>query len=337
MPPAVLVELLRRHDLGAVLAAIPEGYRTTFARDDNLRPFLEGSCWSKEAVEGLFRFRDFLNFLHTFAFTRFLFHSADDLRLLIRGVLDGLGRQRIVYAEISISSPEYVDRGLPLAEIVACLEEATAHPAVRVQWIVDLVRDFGPEHALRHLRELLALRSPAVVGITLGGSEDCYPQGAFGEVFALAREHGLRRSVHAGEALGPESVWSALKSLAPERIGHGVRAIEDPHLVEYLASHQIPLEVCPTSNIFTRAYPSYDAHPAKRLFDAGLRLTINSDDPAFFHTTLAEEYAHLAALGFTMEEIGELLRNGFRCAFLPQNVIAGYLAAFNREWTAPPA
>ncbi len=203
-----------------------------------------------------------------------------------------------------------------------------------MQWIVDLIRDSGPEWALGHLREILARKSPAVMGITLGGSEDCYPQEAFAEVFALAREHGLRRSVHAGEALGPESVWSALKALAPERIGHGVRAIEDPRLVAHLAEAQIPLEVCPTSNIFTRAYASYAEHPVKKLFDAGVPITINSDDPTFFRTTLTEEYAHVAARGFTRDQIGEVLRNGFRYAFLGSEEIAERLASFEQAWNA---
>ncbi len=254
--------------------------------------------------------------------------------MLIAGVLEDLAEQHVTYVELTISTREYIQRGIPLSELLECLEEATGHPRVRVRWIADLIRDSGPEWALGHLREILALNSPAVIGITLGGSEDCYPQEAFAEVFALAREHGLRRSVHAGEALGPESVWSALKALAPERIGHGVRAIEDPRLVAHLAEAQIPLEVCPTSNIFTRAYPSYDAHPVKQLFDAGVPITINSDDPTFFHTTLAEEYGHLEALGFTRTEMGHLLRNGFRYAFLGAKETAGHLGAFERAWEA---
>ena len=201
-----------------------------------------------------------------------------------------------------------------------------------MQWIVDLVRDFGPESALAQLRELIGLASPAVMGITLGGSEDCFPAGEFREVYALAREHGLRLSVHAGEALGPESVWEALESLRPERIGHGVRAVEDPALVAHLAAERIPLEVCPTSNIFTGAYPSLEAHPVRALFEAGIPITINSDDPTFFHTTLADEYACLPALGFSDRDLLKLLRNGFRYAFLPQDQINGYLRKLDGEW-----
>jgi len=333
IPMPVLTELLNRHDLEAALASAPERVQAAFASYDNLRPFLTSRRrWSAEEVAELLQYRDLANFLYTFHFTSFAFHSADDLRLLIRGVLDDLARQRIVYAEICISAIEYVTRGIALPEVVACLEEAIQHPIVHVQWIVDLVRDAGPDSALAQLRELIALDSPAVMGITLGGGEGSFPAGRFREVYALARERGLRLSVHAGEALGAESVWEALEALCPERIGHGVRAIEDPVLVAHLAARQIPLEVCPTSNIFTGVYPSLGVHPVRALFEAGIPITISSDDPTFFHTTLADEYAHLLALGFTDTDVLELVRNGFRYAFLPEAEITRYLRELEREW-----
>jgi adenosine deaminase len=333
MPLPVLTELLNRHDLQSTLANAPDSKRAAFASYDNIRPFLvPRRRWSADEAKCLFRYRDFVNFLYTFNFTGLLFHTADDIRLLVHGVLGELARQRVVYAEICISAIEYVARGIPLQEIVICLEEASEHPRTRVQWVVDLVRDFGPESALAQLRELISLSSPAVIGITLGGSEDCLPAGEFREVYALAREHGLRLSVHAGEALGPKSVWEALETLRPERIGHGVRAIEDPALVAHLAARQIPLEVCPTSNIVTGAYPSLEAHPVRALFEAGVPITINSDDPTFFHTTLADEYACLPVLGFSDRDVLELLRNGFRYAFLPKRQISQYLSGLDREW-----
>lgn len=333
MPLPVLAELLNRHDLQSALAGAPEQKLAAFASYDNIRPFLvPRQRWSADEARYLFRYRDFVNFLYTFNFTGFLFHTADDLRLLIQGVLNELARQRVVYAEICISAIEYVARGIPLRDVVACLEEAAEHPGTRVQWIVDLVRDFGPDSALAQLRDLIALHSQAVIGITLGGSEDCFPASDFREVYAVAREHGLRLSVHAGEALGPKSVWEALETLCPERIGHGVRAVEDPALVAHLAARQIPLEVCPTSNIFTGVYPSIGAHPVRALFEAGVPITINSDDPTFFNTTLADEYACLPTLGFTDRDVLELLRNGFRYAFLPKQRISQYLSELDREW-----
>lgn len=330
VPPAVLVELLNRHGVENALRGVSDRHLALFESCLNLRPFLTARRWSEEEVSQLFHYESFDNFLLTFFFTGLFIRTLDDLRLLVRGMLDAFARQQVVYAEISVSAIEYVTRGLPLSQIVECLEEATQHPSVRVQWIVDLVRDFGPECALAQVQELIALRSPAVIGITLGGSEHRYPPGQFREAYAAAREHGLRLSAHAGEAAGPESVWEALRVLGAERIGHGVRAAEDPHLVAYLAEHRIPLEICPTSNLFTGVCSCYEAHPAKRLFDAGVPITINSDDPTFFRTTLADEYAHLQAMGFAVSEVWSLLRHGFRYSFLPEAERTTHLAAFDR-------
>ena len=319
IPLAVLVELANRHGIENALRGISDRDLALLSGHANLRPFLTAHPWSEEEVSQLFRYESFDNFLLTFFFTGLFIRTTDDLRLLIRGVLNEFARQRVVYSEISISAIEYVTRGLPLSQITECLEEAAEHPRVRVQWIVDLVRDYGPECALAQVKELIALRSPAVIGITIGGSEHHYPPAQFREAYALARDRGLRVSVHAGEAAGPESVWDAVRVIGAERIGHGVRAVEDPALVDHLAEHQIPLEVCPTSNLFTGVYPSYQSHPAKALSDAGVPITINSDDPTFFRTTLADEYACLAQMGFSADEVVELLRNGFRYSFLPES------------------
>ncbi len=331
IPPAVLVELLNRHGVENALRGLDDRYLALFESCANLCPFLVPRRWSEEEVTQLFQYESFDNFLLTFFFTGLFIRTPEDLRLLIRGVLDEFARQRVVYAEISASAIEYVNRGLPLPQIVECLEEATEHPRVRVQWIVDLVRDYGPECALVQVKELIALRSPAVIGITIGGSEHHYPPAQFREAYALARDHGLRLSVHAGEAAGAESVWDALRVLGAERIGHGVRAVEDPSLVAYLAERQIPLEVCPTSNLFTGVCPSYDVHPAKALFDAGVPVTINSDDPTFFGTTLADEYACLDRAGFGALEVMELLQNGFRHSFLPESERLPCLTELGRQ------
>ena len=335
IPPAVLVELLNRHGVEEALRGISDRHLALLQSCANVRPFLTARRWSEEEVSQLFRYESFDNFLLTFFFTGLFVRTAADLRLLIGGVLDEFARQRVVYAEISVSAIEYVNRGLPLPQIVECLEEATEHPRVRVQWIVDLVRDYGPKCALAQVKELIARRSPAVIGITIGGSEHHYPPAQFREAYVLARDHGLRLSVHAGEAAGPESVWDALRVLGAERIGHGVCAVEDPALVTYLAEHHIPLEVCPTSNLFTGVCASYDAHPAKALFDAGVPITVNSDDPTFFRTTLAEEYACLPRMGFTAAEAVQTIRNGFAHAFLSEAERAAYLAEFDREARDP--
>ena len=223
---------------------------------------------------------------------------------------------------------------ISLADMKPVLEEAADSSEIRVQWIADLVRDTGSEAALALLKDIIELRCESIVGITLGGSEHSFPPAQFSEVYSTAREHGLRLTVHAGEALGPESVWDALSILGTERVGHGVRAIEDSSLVSYLAEKSIPLEVCPTSNLQTGIYSSYDAHPVKELYEAGVSISISSDDPTFFGTTLTDELIHVHTAGVPKEGVFDMIRNGFTHSFLPGDQIGKYVDDLERAWAA---
>jgi adenosine deaminase len=154
----------------------------------------------------------------------------------------------------------------------------------------DLVRDTGPERAANTLAAIVEVATEADIrGITIGGSEQLYPPDLFVDAYSRARDAGLRLTAHAGEAAGPESVTAALDVLGVERVGHGVRSVEDPDLVERLVTEQTPLEVCPTSNIRTGVVSGWDQHPVGTLLDAGANVTISSDDPTFFHTSVADE------------------------------------------------
>jgi adenosine deaminase len=342
VPPEVFADLFNKYGPEAAIGSAPDSVKDTFRRCPNIRPFLSRRRCSPEHVSNLFRYQSFEHFLFTYFFTGFFIRSPDDLQHLIAGVLESLRAQNIVYAEITVSAIEYVRHGLPLARTVGCLDQGAAHPRLRLQWIIDLVRDSGPDAALAQLEEIIHLRCPSIIGITLGGSEHRFPPGRFSRVYALARDHGLRLSIHAGEAAGPDSVREALDTLQVERIGHGVRAVEDESLVRRLAADGIPLEVCPTSNIATGIYSSLAAHPIKALFDAGVPVTVNSDDPTFFNTTLADEYASILPLGFTSDDVLQLLRNAFTYSFLPRDAAARYLAHLDSEWQAltsrhPPA
>jgi adenosine deaminase len=333
MPGDYFERLLQKYSALDVLDRAPAKHADLFRRCGHLRPFFAASAVPSGLAANLFRYRTFEEFLLSFLFTSYFFREIDDLRGLIAAVRHGLERQHIVYAEITVSVGEYVNQGIPLPEILTALDEAAKSPGVRVQWIVDLVRNFGPEATLRLLREIVALKPASVAGITLGGAEHLYPPALFAELYRLARDHGLRLSVHAGEALGPESVWDAIRTLGVERIGHGVRSIEDRKLVEHLAGQQIPLEVCPTSNLRTGVYPSYEAHPVRLLYEAGVPISINTDDPTFFGTTLASEFRHLQDAGFADEDLLELVRNGFRHAFLSPADKRGYLEQVERHWS----
>ena len=195
---------------------------------------------------------------------------------------------------------------------------------VRVNLVADLVRDFGPERGLRWLREIDEVRHLGVVGIGIGGSEHAFPPEPYAAVYREARERGFRTSAHAGEGSGPESVWGAVRALEVDRIGHGTRAVEDPELVALLVERRIPIEACPISNVRTGVVPAVSAHPIRALFDAGAVVTVNTDDPKMFNTSLEDEYAALAEhLGFTWEEILTLNANAVSAAWCGASYLAG--------------
>jgi adenosine deaminase len=335
MPGGYFEQLLQRHPAPEILDRAPSRHVELFRRCRHLRPFFEIPSQARAA--DLFGYRSFEEFLISFLFTSYFFRDVADLQGLIQAVRGELLAQNIIYAEITISVAEYRNQGLPLPEILAALDEAADTPPLKIRWIVDLVRDFGADAALKLLREIVALRPASVAGITLGGSEHRFPPGLFTNVYRLARDHGLRLTVHAGEAVGPESVWEAMNMLGVERIGHGVRAIEDGKLVAHLAERQVPLEISPTSNLRTGIYPSYEAHPVRALHQAGIAININSDDPSFFGTTLVKEYEHLLENGLSEEDVLTFIRNGFRHAFLPAEEKQTYLEAVEREWKAQRA
>ncbi len=267
-------------------------------------------------LDGLFRYSDFEQFLAAYLFTGYLVRGLGDFRDLISSVREHLRVQGIVYCELTVSIPEYLRQGILLGEILDALaEDPSGQPVVR--WIVDPVRTLGPVAATKLLERIAKRRPSTMVGMTLGGAEHLAPPEKFGTVYEVAREAGFRTTVHAGEALGAESVWHAVRTLRVERIGHGVRAAEDPRLVRHLAERGIPLEICPTSNVCTGVYPSLSEHPVRELFEAGVPMTINTDDPTFFGVSLAEELGGLSALGFSWEEIGALASGAFRFAFDP--------------------
>ena len=332
MPVEVFTALLNKYVAENVLDTIPSEERSDYGGHDNILPFLSPRHWSAQEVLSLFCYNDFDHFLSTWLFTGHFIRDAGDFRQLVTAVIENLRVQNVVYAEITIAPPEYLHRGITLEDIVGCLEEGAAIPGIRVQWIIDLVRNNGVPHGVDLLKRVIQLRTPSIVGITLGGAEHLFPPAQFAPVYDLARDHGLRLTVHAGEASGPESVWDALRVLGAERIGHGVRAIEDESLISYIVEQDIGLEVCPTSNVRTGIYPSLEAHPVKALYEAGVPVTINSDDPTFFGTTMAEEYARANALGVPEDGILRMIENGFKYAFLPKGEVKKYLDDVDREW-----
>jgi aminodeoxyfutalosine deaminase len=268
-----------------------------------------------------YRFRDFGHFIDAYILITSCLQNADDYRLIAYEFGSECARQNIRYAEVTFTIlTNVLMTGLPWQEILTGLnagrEQSFREHGVRWQWVFDIVRNV-PETQARVLEIALAARSMGVIALGLGGSEDGYPPGLFTATFERATREQLHRVPHAGEISGPQSVWDAIKLLHAERIGHGVRSSEDPVLIDYLMSKSIPLEVCPTSNICLNVYPDYAHHPLRKLWDAGVLLTVNSDDPPMFGTDLNNEYQVLVEqFNFTHPELEKVSLNAIQASFL---------------------
>ena len=250
---------------------------------------------TRERLTQWFRYKDFAHFIEIWTWMNGYIRTYDDFEFAARSVARDLAQQNIVYAEVFFSPSDFDGHGLSPQGIATAIRRGLDDvPDVDVALIVDLVRDRGPDNAARVLSAVSEVATDArIIGVGIGGFEAAHPPEQFADVYRDARDIGLRLTAHAGEGSGPESVWGAIRSLGVERIGHGIRSVEDPALVEYLVEHQIPLEVCPTSNLRTGIVEDWDQHPVVSLIEAGAVVTINTDDPAMFHTTLAGEFVTL--------------------------------------------
>jgi adenosine deaminase/aminodeoxyfutalosine deaminase len=270
---------------------------------------------SVEEFRTLYCYSSFDTFLKAFGEISKRLRTPADYALITRRLLDRLAAQNIQYAEIIVAAGVALWKGQEFGPIYDAIREAARGSSVEVHWILDAVRQFGPDH-VRAVAELAAERVlDGVIAFGIGGSEERGPAAWFGETFAFARRAGLHLTAHAGESMGPESVWAALE-LGAERIGHGIAAAEDPSLMRELRERDIPLEICITSNLVTGVVKRLEDHPVRRLFDAGVPLTLNTDDPAMFGCTLAGEYALAArCFGFSEAELRGIAQNGFHYRF----------------------
>lgn len=253
---------------------------------------------SLDELTARFEYRDFAHFIETWQWMLPFIRTTEDWTHVAQAVASSLAEQHIVYAEASISPTDFRQHGLAVAEIATAVRRGLDQVAdTHVNLLVDLVRDTGPEWCARTLEQVIEVAPEAgIVGITIGGSEHAHPPGAYADVYRRAGAAGLGRTVHAGEAAGAENVWTALDELGVDRIGHGVRAVEDSALVDRLVSSQVPLEVCPTSNLRTGVVHTWASHPVVELVERGAYVTINSDDPTYFGCTLAGELRQVAAV-----------------------------------------
>ncbi|RKN39396.1 adenosine deaminase [Micromonospora endolithica] len=291
------------------------------------------------ALADYFVFRDFAHFIELYLSVVDLIRDPEDVWILTHEVARELARQQVRYAELTVTPYSHVRRGIPAPAFCEAIEDARKRAAadfgIELRWCFDIPGEAGLPAAEETLRICLEERPDGLVSFGLGGPEIGVPRPQFAPYFARARAAGLRSVPHAGETTGPQTVWDALRDLGAERIGHGISAAQDPELLTHLAEHRIALEVCPTSNVRTRAVASIEEHPLKRLVDAGVRVTINSDDPPMFGTTLDEEYAVAARLlGVGPEGLAALAREAVSASFLDEGgkrriseEIDAYLAA----------
>lgn len=280
----------------------------------------QGKQLSLAEAESLYEYKNFVGFLMAFKLLTEDLQTPEDYELITYRLMEQLKAENVLHAEVYVSVGVCLWRKLEFAAIFEGLERGRARGErdfqISLLWIFDAVRQFGPG-AAQDVFELAAkYRNRSVVGIGIGGDEQKAPPELFREQYAYAADQALRLTAHAGESAGPESIWGAL-NLGAERIGHGLTAYTDPELIDELAQRQIPLEICLTSNLRTGCCGRISDHPLRRYFDQGLMITLNSDDPAMFATTLNQEY-ELAQMqfGFTDEHLRELARNSFEASFL---------------------
>ena len=297
---------------------------------------------TEEGLRNWYQFRDFHHFIEVYVQITRCLRTVEDFELIVYEFGADMARQNIRYAEVTFSPSTHlwingVDQDVWFTGLSEGRRRVKETFGGEINWVFDVVRNDDPVEGRFDYTTAVAIegKNDGVVALGLGGMEEGYPPGPFKPWFDRARAAGLHSVPHAGEHVGPESIWSAITELGAERIGHGVRAIEDPNLVSYLAEHRIPLEVSPTSNISLGIYPDVVSHPLKRLHDAGVAVIVNSDDPPLFNTTLTDELGLLAdPCGFSTDTVDEILLNGVRFSFLPEESKRGLETIFREELRA---
>lgn len=294
-----------------------------------------------DEVAARYRYEDFRGFLEAFKWVTSLLREPDDYALIAGRLAENLRGQNAAYAEITLSVGVMLKRRQDVAANFAALRaaaERAAAGALRLQWVFDATRQFGAEKAMEVARCAADQRGAGVVAFGLGGDELAVAAAEFRPVYDFARSRGLRALVHAGEIGGADEVRRAVEVLGAERIGHGIAAARDPKVIELLEQRTIPLEICPTSNLRTGALgrvtgnplSALAEHPVADLFFAGVPVTLSTDDPAMFETSLVREYEASASAGLGVADLIRVNEQGFKSAFLPEAEREALLARFHR-------
>lgn len=282
-----------------------------------------GVEFSDDEMTKLFDYSDLNGFIIAFLKVQDLFTSVDDFDLIFEDFKNYLLRNGIVYTEAFFAPSAFIKKGFKYDEMTKNFErnikKIKDETGIVIKLLGDVSRTFGLENAESNYRMFKDNLFDGFIGIGLGGAESKGPTKDFGPVFARAHADGFHAVAHAGEDCGPESIWDAIRICHAERIGHGITASQDESLMEYLAEKKVPLEVCPTSNVFTKKYvKSMKEHPVRKFYDKKIPVTIATDDPLFFGVELLDEYWNLfSELDFKMEDLKKIILSGFDCSFLP--------------------
>jgi aminodeoxyfutalosine deaminase len=297
----------------------------------------------REALYTFYEFTDFAHFIDVYVKVTRLVTTAADITALVDGLATDLARNGVRYAEVTVTPVAHLLMGIGPDELAEALTAgrvlARDRHGVELAWVFDIAGSLGYQHGIATAEWVLAHRPAGTVAFGLGGNEVGVPRARYRDPFLMARDGGLHLVPHAGETTGPETIWSALRDLHAERIGHGTSAVADPELLAHLAGEGIAVEVCPSSNIRTRAVRSLAEHPLPRLLDAGVQVALATDDPGMFHTDLNSEYllCH-ERFGFGRSELADLARAGVRAAFCSAELKSELLSeidAVERGQTSP--
>jgi len=286
-------------------------------------------------------YRDFDHFIEIFLLGVRCLKTQEDYAQIVYEFGAEMARQNIRYAEVTVTPSTHFLLGIPFDVFFAGMQEGRARAksdfGVQIGWIFNIVRKWNDATRTKPMADYVTSvaiegKNDGVVALGLAGSEAGAPPEPFAPWFEQARAAGLHSAPHAGEMDGAASIWGALTALGAERIAHGVRAVEDPALVDYLVQHAIPLDITPTSNIVLGVYPSYQAHPLRQLYAAGATITVSTDDPPLFNVTMNQEIAYLSTrFALDVSAIDEILLNGVRYSFLPEKAREELKTSFQTE------
>lgn len=307
------------------LAELSEKHNTPFPWESNrYKPLADSHRpLTEDEAAALYRYTDFTGFLMAFKAVTERLRDPEDFELITYRLIEKLAAQKVLHAEVFVSVGVIFWRGQQFHELFEGMERGRIRGekdfGTTLYWIFDAVRHFGPAEGEKVLAQAMLFKDRNVIGIGIGGDERQAGPEPFADVYAKAARHGLHLSVHAGETVGPQSIWGALDALKAERIGHALHAWPDKVLMERLVREQIPLELCISSNVRTACCHDVKAHPIRRYFEAGALVTLNTDDPEMFQTTLNHEY-QLAKdyFEFTDDELRQVAANSFRASWLPE-------------------